>query len=192
MKRPSILAGILWAFVVAALAVPVWWGLRYLAPFPVAFKSALIIVYLCYLAYLLWTKGGRVGSLTLAAGNAALAVAVCLVPLTIPATAGLLAVLLSLNRSLLWQRSLASMVLDGALTTVALVFAGHLYSRSGSLPVSMWGFLLLQSLWVLVPARISLITGTSESQGGFETDRFRQGHRQAESALERMAEEVAP
>jgi hypothetical protein len=32
MKRPSVLAGISFAFVVAVFAIPVWWGLKMAVP----------------------------------------------------------------------------------------------------------------------------------------------------------------
>ena len=39
MKRPSVLAGISFAFVVAVFAIPLWWGLKMALPFFVAYTD---------------------------------------------------------------------------------------------------------------------------------------------------------
>ncbi len=48
MKRPSVLAGIRFAFVVAVFAIPVWWGLKMAVPFFVAFRVIKLFGYLAY------------------------------------------------------------------------------------------------------------------------------------------------
>ena len=69
MKRPTIFAGIAFAFVVAVFAVPVWWGVKTALPFSLAFRLITLCGYLAYCFYLLRKAKTRVGALTLATAN---------------------------------------------------------------------------------------------------------------------------
>ena len=82
MKRPSVLAGISFAFVVAVFAIPVWWGLKMAVPFFVAFRVITLVGYLAYCVYLLRTAKTRVGALTLATVNLVIALGFSFLPVT--------------------------------------------------------------------------------------------------------------
>ena len=186
MKRPSVLAGISFAFVVAVFAIPVWWGLKMAVPFFVAFRVITLVGYLAYCVYLLRTAKTRVGALTLATVNLVIVLGFSFLPVTNSLMVGALVTLITVNRSLLFQRSLIAIGLDGLASAVGLMFAGYLYSKTGSVPAAFWSFFLLQSLFVLIPAR-------PWGEGGFfsgdvkgEVDFFVHPQRQAEAALERI------
>ena len=188
MKRPSVLAGISFAFVVAVFAIPVWWGLKMAVPFFVAFRVIILVGYLAYCVYLLRTAKTRVGALTLATVNLVIVLGFSFLPVTNSLMVGALVTLITVNRSLLFQRSLIAIGLDGLASAVGLMFAGYLYSKTGSVPAAFWSFFLLQSLFVLIPAR-------PWGEGGFfsadvkgEVDFFVHPQRQAEAALERIVQ----
>ena len=63
------------------------------------------------------------------------------------------------------------------------MFAGYLVNTTGSVPTAIWGFLLIQAPFVLIPpqAGSSLESGRSD-----DADPFARSQRQAEAALERL------
>ena len=188
MKRPSVLAGISFAFVVAVFAIPVWWGLKMAVPFFVAFRVITLVGYLAYCVYLLRTAKTRVGALTLATVNLVIALGFSFLPVTNSLMVVALVTLISVNRSLLFQRSLIAIGLDGLASAVGLMFAGYLFSKTGSVPAAFWSFFLLQSLFVLIPARPSGGGGFFSSDVKGEVDFFVHPQRQAEAALERIVQ----
>ena len=190
MKRPSILAGIAFAFVVVVFAVPVWWGLKTALPFYLAFRLITLSGYLAYCFYLLRTAKTRVGALTLAVANLVIGVALSFLPVTNALMVGVLAVMISLNRSLLFQRSLVAIAFDGVASAVGLMFAGWLLTRTGSVPAALWSFFLVQSVFVLIPPRLSGEAGLFPAdESGGPVDLFVHGQRQAEAALERIVQD---
>ena len=188
MKRPSIVAGISFAFVVAVFAIPLWWGLKMALPFFVAFRVITLMGYLAYCAYLLRMAKTQVGALTLATVNLVIALGFCFLPVTNSLMVGALVTLISVNRSLLFQRSLIAIGLDGLASAVGLMFAGYLNSTTGSVPAAFWSFFLLQSLFVLIPARPSGEGGFFSGDEKEEVDVFVHPQRQAEAALERIVQ----
>ena len=190
MKRPTILAGIAFAFVVAVFAVPAWWGLRVALPAALAFRVVTLSGYLAYCAYLLRTAQTRVGALSLAAANLVMGLGVAFLPISTPTVVGSLALLVSLNRSLLFQRSLVAMALDGVTSVAGLVFAGYLFNQTGSVPTALWSFFLVQSVFVVIPARFPAESGRPSQAEADGADAFVHGQRQAEAALERIVQIV--
>jgi hypothetical protein len=188
MKRPSVLAGISFAFVVAVFAIPVWWGLKMAVPFFVAFRVITLVGYLAYCVYLLRTAKTRVGALTLATVNLVIALGFSFLPVTNSLMVGALVTLITVNRSLLFQRSLIAIGLDGLASAVGLMFAGYLFSKTGSVPAAFWSFFLLQSLFVLIPARPSGEGAFFSADVKGEVDFFVHPQRQAEAALERIVQ----
>ena len=88
MKRPTILAGIAFAFVVAVFAFPVWWGLRVTLPDAIAFRVVTLGGYLAYCVYLLRTAKTRVGALSLGVANLVVGLGLAFLPITTTAVGG--------------------------------------------------------------------------------------------------------
>lgn len=183
MKRPAIITGVGFAFTVALLVAAAWWMLTPWFSYHVAFRVTLGLAVLAHLAYHLHLHKSKVGRLTLASVN--LAAVLCLIwaPITLPATVLLPTALTSLNRSLLHHRTITALALDGALSVMSLLFAAHLLRSSGSVPVALWGFFLVQSIWVMIPERGAAPAGI-EPEG---VDPFIRSRRQAEAALEQLS-----
>ena len=190
MKRPTILAGIAFAFGVAVFAMPAWWGLRVALPAALAFRVVTLSGYLAYCAYLLRTAQTRVGALSLAAANLVMGLGLAFLPISTPTVVGALALLVSLNRSLLFQRSLVAMALDGVTSVAGLVFAGYLFNQTASVPAALWSFFLVQSVFVVIPPRLPEESGMPSRVEAGGADAFVHGQRQAEAALERIVQIV--
>ena len=120
--------------------------------------------------------------------NLVIALGFSFLPVTNSLMVGALVTLISVNRSLLFQRSLIAIGLDGLASAVGLMFAGYLFSKTGSVPAAFWSFFLLQSLFVLIPARPSGEGGFFSADVKGEVDVFVHPQRQAEAALERIVQ----
>ena len=190
MKRPTVFAGIVFAFVVAVFAVPAWWGLRVVLPVAIAFRVITLGGYLAYCVYLLRTAKTRVGALSLAVANLAIGPGLAFLPITTATVVGALAILVSVNRSLLFQRSLVATALDGVTSVAGLVFAGYLFNQTGSVPTALWSFFLVQSVFVVIPPRFPKESGLPSEAETKGVDPFVHGQRQAEAALERIVQIV--
>ncbi len=188
MKRPTILAGIAFAFVVAVFAAPAWWGLRVAVPAAIAFRVVTLGGYLAYCVYLLRTAKTRVGALSLAVANLVVGLGLAFLPITITAVVGALAILVSVNRSLLFQRSLVATAFDGVTSVTGLVFAGYLFNQTGSMPTALWSFFLVQSVFVVIPPRFPKESGLPSETETKRVDPFVHGQRQAEAAMERIVQ----
>ena len=187
MKRPIILTGIAFAFVVAVFAVPAWWALKTALPFFLAFRLTVLGAYFAYCFYLLKTARSRIGTLTLATVNLVVGMALSSLPVTNSLVVVALVTMVTLNRLLLFQRSLVAVALDGLLSITGLMFAGYLFSKTGSVPAALWSFFLLQSVFVMIP-RPSSETGPGVPDESENVDLFVRGQRQAEAALERIVQ----
>jgi hypothetical protein len=95
--------------------------------------------------------------------------------------------MVSLNRSLLFHRSLVSAAFDGVVSGTGLLFAGYLFSVSGNLVVALWSFFLVQSSFVMIPTRFPARGRPSPSGEAAEIDSFQRSYRQANEALQRLA-----
>lgn len=186
MRRPSLLAGIAFAFAVSLFAVPVWWSLKETLPYTWAVRTIVVGSCFAYCVYLLTLAGARIGNLTLSATNLALAIGLLSLPASNSMVAAGLVALVTLNRSLLFHRSMISIALDGSISVVGLTFAGYLFNSTWNLPAAVWGYFLLQSVFVVIPPRFSLTSGAFSTEAEDLADPFRRSRRQAEAALHRM------
>ncbi len=186
MRRPTILGGVVFAFVVSVFALPVWWVLKVALPTVLALRIVALSGYLAYCAYLLATSKTRVGALSLAAANLAAALGVGFLPVSFPSLIATLAIMVSLNRALLFQRSLAAMALDGLTSVTGLMLAGYFFSLTGSIATALWSYFLVQSVFVLIPPHFPGKSGRGPGEEADDIDSFVRGRRQAEAALERI------
>ena len=190
MKRPSILSGLAFALIATVFAVPVWWGLQTALPFSLAFRLTLLSASLAYCFYLLRTVQNRVGTLSLATANLVIGMVLCCLPVTTPSVAGALAVVITLNRSLLFHRSLIAIAFDGLVSLLGLILGSYLFAKMGSIPAVVWSFFLVQSLFVMIPRRLSEKAHPFPAREDEEQlDPFLRGQRQAEAALKQMMQE---
>lgn len=184
MKKRSIMDGVLFAFSAAAISAPAWWGLRGVFSADFALRAVLLGAHLGYLIWLCRGASRRVGNLTLAAANLLFAAVIALQPLTPEALAATLVGVVALNRTLLFHSRIAAVLLDGLLAVAGLMFASFLTARGAGIAVALWGFFLPQSLVVMIPR----VAGAGWDRAPDESPEFfSRAHRQAHSALRRLA-----
>jgi hypothetical protein len=187
MRRPSLLAGIGFALVVGVFAGPVWWGAKTALPYFWAIRFAVVVSYCAYCLYLILAARSRVGTLSLSAVNLAIVTGLFVLPTSNSLAVGAATALITINRSLLFHRSLVAIAFDGLVSAIGLSFAGYLFATSGSVPVAVWSFFLAQSVFALIPPRFSEGNALFSTGNGETVDSFQRSQRQAETALQRLA-----
>jgi hypothetical protein len=186
MKRPNVLTGIVFALAVTVLTVPFWWSLKVALPYVWAFRLALIAPYLAYCTYLLTAAQKRIGNLTLSAANLVVVLGLLSLPTSNAVIVTALVALVTLNRSILFHRSMVSFTLDGCVSAVGFSLAGYLFNSTWSMPAAIWGYFLVQSVFVMIPPRFSEVRGGLSMTEGDPVDPFQRSRRQAQAALERL------
>ncbi|MGE3540853.1 MAG: hypothetical protein AB7N91_25885 [Candidatus Tectimicrobiota bacterium] len=187
MPRPTLLEGMLLALLSSLLCGPLLLFLQSLVGGLLAWKALLLLLTCAYLGYLLLRSPRQSGRLSLGL----LALSALLSGLLLQMRFSSL-LLMSLTliwglRSLAYSRSLLSAALQGGLCLIGCGAARLLYEHSGSLTLSLWGFLLTQAAFVLIPARLP---ARPERPGNTPTDdpqeRFGQAQQVAIQALSRL------
>ena len=64
MKRPTLFGGIVFAFLSAVFAAPLWWGLSLVFPFGTALRLVAAAASFAYLVYLVRARRSRIGTVT--------------------------------------------------------------------------------------------------------------------------------
>lgn len=183
MKRPAIIDGILVAVVLSIVAagffpVAVW---LFSTKMAIAVVSALIA--LSYTAYLLRLRSKRAGVFFMWTCAAVWAGAGVFF-LALPAYLLSLAVMIWAVRWVSVGGGLIRGLIDAGLTGASIGFAGYAVAISGSITAGLWCFLLIQSLWSLIP---NCGLGKKESCNTHnEAGRFDRAHLAAEEALREL------
>ncbi len=196
MKRPTIFAGLIVALVITGASVLTYTCVAVIFNPFLAMRLIICGAVCTYGAVLLVSAGSRVGR-GLAASFLLLGQGGLFV---LGAPAVILAIVGALQiwfiRSLLFARGILEWCGDAAI--VALGFAAALYiAQSGyGLAGIIWGFLLVQSLFVLVPAvktaLINLVFGSTDrtaSTTELSNTQFDKAARSAEAAMRRLVTE---
>lgn len=183
MKRPAVIDGIIVAVVLSVLAA----GLLPAASWMFSGRLAVYIVSaaaaLGYAAYLMRFKSSRSGTavIWLSCGGWVVCGAVLL---SLPSYLASLAALVWAVRWLAVGGGVARSFLDAAFTAASFGFAGYALALSGSFAAGLWSFLLLQSLWTLIPGGGAGSCGRSKARRA-ETD-FDRAYASAEDALKEL------
>ena len=82
------------------------------------------------------------------------------------------------------------MALDGVTSLTGLMFAGYLFSETGSVVAALWSYFLVQSVFVVIPPHFPKNSGLVPQDKAEAVDSFIHGQRQAEAALERIVQKV--
>lgn len=183
MSRPSFLEGAGVALVIAAAASmilialsPPWSKLAVLYPLIAA-------VAFVYLIYLLRRSRERVGRVVVVVcwliGAGVLGLAEPPLLLYVAAHLGMI----WLIRSLYFYTSVLSALADLGLSAFSLIAAAWAANQTGSLFMTLWTLLLVQALFIAIPASFRKESGKDETA---ETDEFHRAYVNAEAALRRL------
>ena len=184
MRRPGFLEGALVAVVGSAGAGVTFAALAGVVPLGLALSGVVTAVALGYLLYLLSRTPRRVGRVTALAGWLVLTGAMVVLDPPLVIHVLVQAGALWLVRALHYHRSVLGALADLGLGALSLAAAAWALERSGSVALAVWCLLLVQALFVAIPAE-----GPRASRAAPEPDddSFERAHRSAEQALRRMS-----
>jgi hypothetical protein len=192
MRKPTLIQGILTAFVLSVVSMLLLMGLS-IVPLRAAYPVLIAILAACYIAYLLSRRDSGVGRITLGVVTWGALFGSCFLGLSIGVVTLLAVGLIWLVRSFLRYASLVSAMLDGLLCTVSLACASGAAMLTGSAVLTVWCFFLIQALWVFIPPtfEFSRRWRTFEPAGDQRhesTDRFSRAYHAAEEAIRCLAQ----
>lgn len=187
MKKPSILNGIVVAFILTVVMIPCAMILHvFIHPYIVA-KLKITILSGIYGFYLILRREARVGRLTLGVGLTAALVLGMLLKLSFYEHLLISLGLIWVVRSLLNYRSIISVALDGALLVLGLGCSMWAFFISGSFLSAIWCFFLTQALFTLIPRKFQgenkAATFSIHNVTDRNADRFSRAYAVAEKAI---------
>ena len=186
MKRPGFFEGVGVALVASAVAGVLFSVLATLLPDALVLRALAAGLALAYVLYLLQRSGERVGRLSTIVLWALATVATWLAGLGLPAYLLAHVGMLWLVRSLYFHASLFAACADLGLAMLGLAAAVWAARTTGSVFLAFWCFLLVQALFVAIPAR-PFRPAEANAEGGDRGDRFRNAYRVAEAALTKLS-----
>jgi hypothetical protein len=182
MTRPTFLEGALVALVGAVSGTLAFEAFARVLPGGTAARLVTAALCLSYVIYLVGRSRERVGRLTVLVLWLLTALFLWMLAPPLPLyLAGHLGALW-LVRSLYFHQGPLGALADLGLTGISLIAAAGAFLHTGSLLLAVWSLLLVQALFVLVPAR----TG-SDIAAPEEDDRFGRAHRAAEEAVRKLS-----
>lgn len=185
MRRPSVFEGVWVAAIISAI------GAAFLSVYPYAMylsdPEQLVFTALAgfYIFYLLFRSEEKTGRITIAL----IWIVVSLVCLfVIGNTLFLLVSQLGMSwlvRLLYYHNGVLTAFADFILICLGVLFAAWASNETYSTFLTLWCFFLVQSLFVLIPANIS-IKGNSRQHNIDTSDRFAHAHQVAEMAVRKL------
>jgi hypothetical protein len=181
-RRFNLGGGIAAALVLAAGGAA---GLALLVPLfgsGVALRLLVALLGLGYVLYVLGRSRERVGRIATVGLWALCAAGIWLVGLPLPAYVLVHVGMLWLVRSLYCRSGVLGALADLGLCVLGLGFAAWAMSRSGSVPLALWCFFLIQAFHASIPSSFALRGAAPRD----EDAAFDRAHRAAEAALKRF------
>lgn len=184
MTRPGLLEGALVALAVSVIGSGALVLLTPITGQRAALQLMLAACALAYLLYLLWRARPSAGRVSVPAAWALLCAAMLL--LDAPLTAHLLAqaALVWVVRSWCFHTGVLPALADLGVVAAGLAALAWALHHDAGLALALWSLMLVQSLFVLLPARGSAHAMHREATG--DDDAFERAHRTARSALHRV------
>lgn len=188
-KGARVLEGLVVAVFLAIAATAGFTALDLVLRSEPACRLTILAVGFVYVVYLAVRSPIRGGKTVMVLALAALAAALIVLQASVLTVVMLGLITVWLLRSVLYHRSIMGLICDGALIAVSTVFGVWLFVLSGSLGAAAWGFLLGQSLFVLLPGKGALNRASecSEHQP-VVSDQFERAFKAAEEALVRSVQ----
>ena len=192
MRKPTLIQGILTAFVLSVVSMPLLMVLSIL-PFSAANPVLIAILAACYIVYILSRRDSGVGRITLGVVTWGALFGACLIGLSTGVVTLLAVGLIWLVRSFLRYSSLLSAMMDGLLCTASLACASGAAMLTGSVALTVWCFFLIQALWVFIPPKFEFsskrrVFEPAGAQRHESTDHFSRAYHAAEEAIRCLAQ----
>lgn len=180
MKHATVLEGIGIAMIFAVLCSALLFVGGAFFSTRALFSVAIGAIAAAYVLYLIWSSTLRAGRVILSFIALSAGVVLVLSGATLLEVLALALLGIWLVRSLLHHRTIAGSLLDAGLTFISFVFGAWIFLASGSLGLGVWGFLLGQSLSVLLPSFIHYPRRQADTKN---LDTFERAAHTAEDAL---------
>ena len=193
MKRPNIVQGIIVAAVLSVLALPWAFLLRTVFWPSTSAKLLLGVTTFAYLIYLLSRSATRVGRGVIGTTSVALLIGAFCSGASLSHFTLLCIALIWIVRSLYAYGSIVSALIDALLCVLSAGAALWALSISGSLPMAIWSFFLVQAVFVFIPKRIESAPPPDRSpsdQAEVKPDQFASLFQSAEGALRELAKQA--
>jgi len=186
MRRPGFLQGVGIALLAALLGEVLFVALSPLLGSLTALHMVIASASFGYIVYLLRSSGERLGRLTTLAAWLLGTVATAWIgpPLLLYLLAHV--GMIWLVRALYHYSSLLPAVADLGLNALAVAAVVWSTAQSGSLPLALWCFFLVQALFVLIPQRLGPVPVDAPA-ASVEADRFEQARQTAQVALRKLS-----
>jgi hypothetical protein len=186
MKQPTFLEGAGVALALSLAGAVLYAALNTVLPGVPVLRVLIAGISLAYVVYLLSRSPERVGRVTAAAAWLLVAGVLWFThpPLLLYVCIHLGAIWLI--RSLYFYSSALSALADLGLNGLSLSAAVWAVTRTGSVLLGIWCFLLVQALFVFIPKSIHRKPGATQA-GHESADRFQHAYRAAETAVRKLS-----
>lgn len=184
MKRPTFFQGVVIALIAAVLGEVLFVVFTPLLGSYTALQLVIAIASFGYILYLLRASGERLGRLVTLAGWLLLTVATAWLSPHLVITLLLHTMMIWLVRALYFHSSLLTALADLGLNALAVAAALWATMQSGSLPLALWCYFLVQALFVMIPTSLAAKRTTAAVA---ENDHFEQARSAAQAALRKLS-----
>ena len=184
MNRPSFWHGVLVAAGLAFVGTVLWSVVPPITGRETAARLLIPLMSLAYVFYLLATADARTGRVVTVSLWSALAVGAWWLSPPLPAYVLIHVGVIWLVRSLYFYSGVIPALLDGLLSGFAAGAFVWAATRTDSIFLSTWTYFLVQSLFVLIPARIG---PRKAGPAAVDSRRFERAKNQADAALRQLA-----
>ena len=186
MKQPTFLEGVGVALAISLAGSVLYTAVDAVFPGVPVVRLLIAGIGLAYVVYLLGRSPERVGRVTAAATWLLVAGVLWFThpPLLLYVCMHLGAIWLI--RSLYFYSSALSALADLGLNGLSLSAAVWAVTRTGSMLLGIWCFLLVQALFVFIPKSINRKPGATQA-GHESADRFQHAYRAAETAVRKLS-----
>lgn len=187
MNRTTFLQGVVVAFVLSFFGAALFATLTTFVSAGIVLRTLVSLVSLAYVGYLLSRSHARVGRITALALSVVVAGVAWGVELPLALYLIVHVGLIWLIRSLYFYSGVVPALMDLGLSALALTAAVWATLQSGSIFLTIWCFLLVQALHVVIPRSVDR---ARERDPSFEADgAFQHARRTAEAAIVRLSNE---
>lgn len=182
MKAPGIISGIVFAIGASMIGSLLHTLLPLVVTTTASLMVTLALMSVAYLAFLLKKGRQKTGRITIFVGWTLISGVGFFLNLPIFYFILSQAALIWIVRSLVFQRSILSSLLDLALITIGLLAAIWALLQTGSIAATLWSFFLVQSLFAHVPH----LKRAKENYSSASEDPFQSAYRAATEAIQKL------
>ena len=184
MKRPSFLHGVGIALVAVVLGELLFVALSPLLGSYTALEMVIAITSFGYILTLLRASGEKLGRLVTLAAWLLMTVATAWLSPHLLLTVLMHTMMIWLVRALYFHSSLLTALADLGLNALAVAAALWATMQSGSLPLALWCYFLVQALFVMLPSGLAV---KRRSPLANDNDHFEQARATAQTALRKLS-----